>query len=84
MATMRFYPDVFAAEGGGDADPEPPPRTDPLEVLVARAPRAPTPPAAIEDCRRAIRWGRLLRQEDAHDHPGSHRARELRIGAEQL
>ena len=22
-------------------------------------------PSAIEDCRRAIRWGRLLRQEDA-------------------
>ena len=64
QATMRFYPDVFTVRG----------RATPLHNLlfsltlgkswVARALANPDAPAALEDCRRAIRWGRLLRQDD--------------------
>lgn len=64
QATMRFYPDVFSLRGAAT----------PLHNLlfsltlgkswVARALANPDAPAALEDCRRAIRWGRLLRQDD--------------------
>lgn len=64
QATMRFYPDVFTVRG----------KATPLHNLlfsltlgkswVARALASPDAPAALEDCRRAIRWGRLLRQDD--------------------
>ncbi len=65
QSTMRFYPDVFAAKGGDTQI------TDLLLVLtfarswVARGEASSDPERAMDDFRRAIRLGRLLRQEDA-------------------
>ncbi len=64
QATMRFYPDVFPMEGAGT-------RITNLLVMLtmarswtARGVDADDPERGLDDCRRAIRLGRLLRQED--------------------
>lgn len=65
QATMRFYPDVFPIEGYETRLPN---LLVPLALArtwVARGLAADDHRAAMEDFRRAIRLGRLLRQEDA-------------------
>jgi len=65
QASMRFYPDVFPMEGVST-------RITNLLVMLtfarswaARGIDAADPEIGLEDCRRAIRLGRLLRQDDA-------------------
>lgn len=65
QAKMHFYPGVFPIEGSETRLPN-------LLVMLAmgrtwtgRGVLAEDPVAGLEDCRRAIRLGRLLRQEDA-------------------
>ena len=84
QATMRFYPDVFAAEGAATPIPNLLLALTLSRSWVARAASSPDSPAAIEDCRRAIRWGRLLRQEDATIIQDLIGLASIRIGAEQL
>jgi hypothetical protein len=64
QATMRFYPDIFPMEGV---------ETRITNLLVpltfarswtARGVAAADPERGLDDCRRAIRLGRLLRQDD--------------------
>jgi len=65
QATMRFYPDVFAMDGFETRIPNLLVSLMLAKSWVARADAHPEAPTALEDCRRAIRWGRLLRQDDA-------------------
>ena len=64
LAVMHFYPDVFPMEGAETRI------TNLLFMLTmarswtARGVDADDPDQGLEDCRRAIRLGRLLRQED--------------------
>jgi len=64
QATMRFYPEIFPMEGVETRI------TNLLVPLtfarswVARGVAAEDPHQGLEDCRRAIRLGRLLRQDD--------------------
>ena len=65
QATLRFYPDFFPLEGYATQLPN---LVVPLTLAkswVARGLAAADPSRATEDFRRAIRLGRLLRQEDA-------------------
>ena len=64
QATMRFYPDVWAMEGFTTSIPNLLVAITIARSWVGRARLHPDTPEALEDCRRAIRWGRLLRQED--------------------
>jgi len=64
QATMRFYPEIFRMEGAET-------RITNLLVMLtmarswtARGVDADDPERGLDDCRRAIRLGRLLRQED--------------------
>ena len=84
QATMRFYPDVWAAEGASTPIPNLLVSLSFAKSWAARAASNPDTPAAIEDCRRAIRWGRLLRQEDATIIQDLIGLASIRIGAEQL
>jgi len=64
QATMRFYPEHFKLEGWSTQLPN---LIVPLNLArswVARGMSAADPARALEDFRRAIRLGRLLRQED--------------------
>lgn len=65
QATMRFYPEIFPIEGGATRLPN-------LLLCItlgrswgARAAASPDASSALEDGRRAVRLGRLLRQDDA-------------------
>ena len=65
QATMRFYPDFFPLEGYATQLPN---LLVPLNLAkswVARGLASNDPVRAMADFRRAIRLGRLLRQEDA-------------------
>jgi len=84
QATMRFYPDVWAAEGASTPIPNLLLSFAFAKSWTARAASNPDAPTAIEDCRRAIRWGRLLRQEDATIIQDLIGLASIRIGAEQL
>jgi hypothetical protein len=84
QATMRFYPDVWAAEGSSTPIPNLLVSLSFARSWVARAAASPEVPTAIEDCRRAIRWGRLLRQEDATIIQDVVGLASIRIGAAQL
>jgi hypothetical protein len=84
QATMRFYPEVWAAEGASTPIPNLLVAISVARSWVARAALNPDAPAAIEDCRRAIRWGRLLRQEDVTVIQDLIGLASIRIGAEQL
>lgn len=64
QGTMRFYPNIFRMEGAGT-------RITNLLVMItmarswtARGVDADDPERGLDDCRRAIRLGRLLRQDD--------------------
>jgi hypothetical protein len=84
QATMRFYPNVWAAEGGSTPIPNLLVSLSFAKSWAARAASSPDSATAIEDCRRAIRWGRLLRQEDATVIQDLVGLASIRIGAEQL
>ncbi len=84
QATMRFYPDVWAAEGASTPIPNLLVAITLSRSWVARAASNPDTPAALEDCRRAIRWGRLLRQEDATVIQDLIGLASIRMGADQL
>jgi hypothetical protein len=64
QSSMRFYPEIFPMEGAGT-------RITNLLVMLtmarswtARGVDADDPDRGLDDCRRAIRLGRLLRQDD--------------------
>jgi len=64
QATMHFYPEIFPMEG---IDTRIPYLLVPLTLArswTARGVDAADPEIGLEDCRRAIRIGRLLRQDD--------------------
>ena len=84
QAMMRFYPDVWTGEGPSTPIPNLLVALSFAKSWAARAASNPDAPAAIEDCRRAIRWGRLLRQEDATIIQDLIGLASIRIGAEQL
>jgi hypothetical protein len=84
QATMRFYPDVWAAAGGATPLPNLLMAISFARSWVARAAANPDAPEAIEDCRRAIRWGRLLRQDDATVIQDLIGLASIRIGADEL
>jgi hypothetical protein len=65
QATMRFHPDFFPLEGYGTALPNLLLTLTLAKSWVARGLAADDPARAMEDFRRAVRLGRLLRQEDA-------------------
>jgi len=84
QATMRFYPDVWAAEGAATPIPNLLLAISFARSWIARAASHPDAPAAIEDCRRAIRWGRLLRKDDATVIQDLVGLASIRIGADEL
>jgi len=65
QATMTFYPAIFPIEGVETEIPNLIIALDLAKSWVARGRSAADPGAALADFRRAMRWGRLLRQEDA-------------------
>lgn len=64
QGTMRFYPDIFPMEGWHTPFPNLLVMLTLARSWTARGVDASDPAAGLEDCRRAIRLGRLLRQED--------------------
>src|ERR1035438_5707580 len=84
QATMRFYPDVWTGEGPSTPIPNLLVSLAFAKSWTARAASNPDAPASIEDCRRAIRWGRLLRQEDATIIQDLVGLASIRVAAEQL
>ena len=84
QATMRFYPDVWELEGFRTPIPNLLVALSFARSWVARARLHPDAPEAFEDCRRAIRWGRLLRQEDATVIQDLVGLACIRIGAEEM
>ncbi len=84
QATMRFYPDVWAAAGGATPLPNLLVALSFARSWAARAASNPDAPAALDDCRRAIRWGRLLRQDDATVIQDLIGLASIRIGADEL
>ena len=63
QATMRFYPDILPIRGLETPIPNLLVSLNVAKSWVSRALADPDAPGALDDCRRAIRWGRLLRQE---------------------
>jgi hypothetical protein len=64
QATMRFYPEIFSLNGWETEIPNLMLSLTFAESWVARGMAAADPSKAMDDYRRAIRLGRLLRQED--------------------
>jgi hypothetical protein len=64
QARMNFYPDVFRLDGLSTTIPNLHAATVLARSWTARARSTPDAPSALDDARRAIRWGRLLRQDD--------------------
>ncbi len=64
QATMRFYPDVFPLRGADTQIPNMLLALSFARSWVARGEASSDPERAMEDFRRAIRLGRLLRQDD--------------------
>ncbi|MEO8055053.1 MAG: hypothetical protein ABI768_07860 [Acidobacteriota bacterium] len=84
QATMRFYPEVWSGQGGATPIPNLLVGLSLAKSWAARAAANPDAPSATEDCRRAIRWGRLLRQEDATLIQDLVGLAAIRLGAEEL
>ncbi|MGE5718183.1 MAG: hypothetical protein ACM369_16170 [Acidobacteriota bacterium] len=83
-AAMRFYPDVYGLEGFSTPIPNLLVALTLARSWVGRAALHPETSEALEDCRRAIRWGRLLRQDDAVVIQDLVGLACIRIGAEEL
>ncbi|MHB1046234.1 MAG: hypothetical protein ACYC4P_09485 [Thermoanaerobaculia bacterium] len=64
QSTMRFHPEFFPSRGWTTPIPNLLLSLTFAKSWVARALSDPGAPTAADDCRRAIRWGRLLRQDD--------------------
>lgn len=64
MAAMKFYPDIYPFDGPETRIPNLILAMSLGQSWVARGTASADTAAAMEDFRRAIRWGRLLRQED--------------------
>ncbi len=84
QAMMRTYPDVYPVEGFVTRLPNLLFALTLSKSWAARAADHPDSPAAIEDARRAIRWGRLLRQDDVTLIQDLVGIACIRLGAEQL
>lgn len=84
QAVMRFYPDYFPMGGFHRWSPNISLAFALAKGWAARAALHPEAPTALEDCRRAIRWGRLFRQEDATIVGDLIGLTCIRFGAEQL
>jgi hypothetical protein len=84
QATCRFYPDIFEIEGMSTEIPNMLFMLDLARSWVARGKLSNDPEAAREDFRRAIRMGRLLRQDDATIIQDLVAIASIRIGAEAL
>jgi hypothetical protein len=65
QATMRFYPDLLPINGANTPVPNLLLMLNMARSWTARGVAEANPTAGLKDCRRAIRLGRLLRQEDA-------------------
>jgi hypothetical protein len=65
QATMRYYPDIYTMKGWETEIPNLMIQLTFAKSWVARGVAASEPTKAMEDFGRAIRLGRLLRQEDA-------------------
>ncbi|MHB8799374.1 MAG: hypothetical protein ACYDBY_13015 [Thermoanaerobaculia bacterium] len=63
QATMRLYPDILPIRGFQTPIPNLLVSLTVAKSWVSRALADPDAPGALDDCRRAVRWGRLLRQE---------------------
>lgn len=64
QAAMRFYPEILPLRGHATPIPDLLLSLAFAKSWVARGLANPDAPTALDDCRRAIRWGRLLRQDD--------------------
>jgi hypothetical protein len=64
QAEMRFYPEIFPIKGWDTEVPNLLLCISFAKAWVARGLEGDDPDAALEDCRRAVRLGRLLRQDD--------------------
>ncbi len=64
QATMRFYPEIFALNGANTQIPNLLVMLNFARSWIARGETEKDPDSAMADFRRAIRLGRLLRQED--------------------
>jgi hypothetical protein len=84
QATCRFYPNVFEIAGMSTRVPRLLMMIDFARSWVARGKKTKDPEAAREDFRRAIRLGRLLRQDDATIIQDLVAIACIRIGAEAM
>jgi hypothetical protein len=84
QARCRFYPDVFEIEGMATRIPNLLLMLDFARSWVVRGKLSSDPEAAREDFRRAIRLGRLLRQDDAVIIQDLVAIACIRVGAEAL
>jgi hypothetical protein len=84
QAVMRFYPDVYPMEGFETRLPNLLFALTVGKSWAARAAVHPDAPTAPDDCRRAIRWGRLLRQDDTTLIQDLIGLACIRLGTEQL
>ncbi len=84
QTVMRFYPDVYAVDGFETRLPNLLFALTLSKSWAARAAAHTDSPTAIEDARRAIRLGRLLRQDDVTIVQDLVGVACIRLGAEQL
>ncbi len=84
QATCRFYPDIWKVEGLETRIPQLLMMLDLARSWVVRGALSDDPESAHEDYRRAIRLGRLLRQDDATLIQDLVAIAAIRIGAEAL
>ena len=84
QATCRFYPDVWDVTGMDTSIPNLLFMLDLARAWVVRGKLADDPDLAAEDFRRAIRLGRLLRQDDVTIIQDLVAIAAIRIGAEAL
>ena len=84
QAAMRTYPEVYPVLGMDTRLPNLLFAMNLAKGWAARAASHPGTPAAVEDARRVIRWGRLLRQDDVTIVQDLVGLACIRMGAEQL
>jgi hypothetical protein len=84
QATCSFYPEIWEVAGHETPVPQLLMMLDLARAWVARGKLAEEPAAAVADYRRAIRLGRLLRQDDVTLIQDLVAIAAIRIGAEAL